>query len=108
VEDVAGYGPEYLPFDTSNRRELELRAPGRWLHSIKVPVFVFEGTAQGNLASLRAMERASTNPKVRFHPVKGANHFNILAPTTRVIAAKILRDDGPATNLAFTEEELHQ
>jgi dipeptidyl aminopeptidase/acylaminoacyl peptidase len=108
VEDVAGYGPEYLPFDTSNRRELELRAPGRWLHSIKVPVFVFEGTVQGNLASLRALERASTNPKVRFHPVKGANHFSILAPTTRVIAAKILRDDGPATNLAFTEAELNR
>src|SRR2546425_998049 len=23
ADDVAGYGPEYLPFDTSNRREIE-------------------------------------------------------------------------------------
>src|SRR5512133_1706977 len=50
VEDVSGYGPEYKPFDSSSRRELQLRAPIRWLHCIKSPVFVFEGASQpGNL-----------------------------------------------------------
>ena len=52
------------------------------------------------------MARASTNPLIRFLPVKGVNHFSILAPTNELIAAKILRDDGPTTNLAFTENEL--
>jgi dipeptidyl aminopeptidase/acylaminoacyl peptidase len=108
ADEVAGYAPEYLPFDTSDRRELEFRSPIRWLHSIRVPVFVFEGTVRGNLDSLRAMERASTNPRVRFHPVKGADHVSVLAPTARLIAGKILRDDGPATNIAFTEEELNR
>jgi dipeptidyl aminopeptidase/acylaminoacyl peptidase len=106
--DVGGYGPEFLPFDTSNRRELELRSPARWLHSIRVPAFVFEGTVQGNLRSLQAMSQISNNPKVHFHPVKGANHFSILAPTNHLIATKILRDDGPALNMSFTEEELNQ
>lgn len=107
VEDVAGYGPEYLPFETSSRRELELRAPIRWLHSIKSPVFVFEGTKQpGNLDSLQARARASTNPMVHFLAVSGADHFSILAPTTQLIARKVLRDDGPVTNLAFTQQEL--
>ena len=106
AHDVAGYGPEYRPFDSSNPRELELRSPGRWLHSMQVPVFVFEGTVQGNLDSLQAMARSSQNPKLHFHPVKGANHFSVLAPTNRLIAQKILRDDGPTANLAFTEEEL--
>jgi alpha/beta superfamily hydrolase len=105
VDDVAGYGPEYLPFDTSNPREKELRSPVRWLAAIRSPVFVFEGTG-GNLESLQAMARASTNPKAHFLEVQGADHFSLLAPTTRLIAAKILRDDGPTCNLAFTEEEV--
>ena len=106
ADDVSGYGPEFLPFDRSNSREVELRSPGRWLTSIKSPTFVFEGTGQGNLASLRAMARSSTNPNVRFLAVRGANHFSILAPTTRLLADKILRDDGPASNLTVTDEEL--
>jgi dipeptidyl aminopeptidase/acylaminoacyl peptidase len=108
VEDVAGYGPEYQPFDTSNPREFELRAPGRWLHSIRNPVFVFEGTVDGNLRSLQVMTRICTNPKVHFHPVRGANHFSILAPTTRLIVSKVLGDKGPATDITFTEEELNR
>jgi hypothetical protein len=54
------------------------------------------------------MARSSTNEKVHFFPVRGANHFNILAPTNRLIAEKILRDDGPTCNLTFTEEELNK
>ncbi len=108
VDEVRGYGPEYMPFDTSNPRELELRSPGRWLASIRTPVFVFEGTAQGNLDCLQNMARASTNPKAHFLPVRGANHFTLLAPTTRLIADKILRDDGPACNLSFSEDEVNK
>jgi acetyl esterase/lipase len=106
ADNVAGYGPEYLPFDTSNPQEIELRSPGRWLAPIKSPTFVFEGTVQGNIVSLRAMARSSTNSNVHFVPVRGANHFSSLAPTTRLIADRILRDDGTACNLSFTEEEV--
>jgi dipeptidyl aminopeptidase/acylaminoacyl peptidase len=107
ADDVGGYGREYLPFDTSDPRELELRSPGRWLSSIRSSVFVFEGTSQGNLRSLQAMARASTNPKVHFLPVRGATHFSVLAATTRLLADKILRDDGPQCNLTVTEEEVN-
>jgi acetyl esterase/lipase len=105
VDNVAGYPPEFLPFDTSNRREIELRPPGRWLATIKSPTFVIEGTSEGNLGSLQAMARSSTNPNVHFLAVRGANHFSVLAPTTRLLAEKVLRDDGPACNLTLTEEE---
>jgi acetyl esterase/lipase len=108
ANDVAGYGPEYLPFDTGNRRELELRSPGRWLPSIRVPMFVLEGTVEGNLDSLQKMARISTNPKVHFLPVRGPNHFSVLAPTTRLIADKILRDEGAVSNLTLTEEEVNK
>jgi len=63
---------------------------------------------QGNLRALQEMARTSSNPLAHFHPVRGTTHFNILAPTTRLIAAKILKDTGPATNIAFTEEELNR
>jgi dipeptidyl aminopeptidase/acylaminoacyl peptidase len=106
AHEVAGYPAQFLPFDTANPRELELRSPGRWLHSIRSPVFVFEGTVDGNLDSLEAMARATNNANVRFLPVRGANHFSLLAPTNRLIAEKVLRDNGPTCNLAFTEEEV--
>jgi acetyl esterase/lipase len=108
VSDVAGYGPKDLPFNVGDKRELELRAPGRWLSSIQCPTFVFEGTkSPGNLGELQVMSRASKNPLVHFHAVNGATHFTILAPATRLIAGKILRDDGTTTNIAFTEAELN-
>lgn len=107
MDEVAGYPPEYLPFDTKNPRELELRSPVRWLHSVRCPLFVFEGTQQGNIVSLRALAMTSHNPLIHCYSVTGATHFSILAPVTRLIADKILRDDGPATNLTFTEQELN-
>jgi acetyl esterase/lipase len=107
AEDVEGYGSDYLPFNLSSKRELELRAPIRWLHSIKSPVFVFEGTQEGNLRSLKALARASANPQLHFLPVKGATHFSILAPTTRLLAESVLRDNEPEAQLTFTEKELN-
>lgn len=106
AHDVSGYGPEYLPFDRSSRRELELRSPLRWLHSIQGPTFVFEGTRQGNLDSLQKMARATTNPKVKFLPVKGADHFSLLAPVNRLLARKVLADTGKG-ELAITEDEVN-
>ncbi len=105
--DVEGYGPEHLPFDLDDDKETELRAPGRWLGSIQAATFVFEGTnAPGNLDELTALRRVSRNARLRFHPVAGANHFSILAPTTRLVARKILRDEGPTPTLDFSESEL--
>jgi len=107
IDDVGGYGPEYLPFDTSDARELELRAPIRWLDSIKTPTFVFEGAGpDGNLPALRALEAGTKNPNVRFRPVPGADHFNLLGPMTQVIAGKILRDTGEQSNITFGPADL--
>jgi predicted Zn finger-like uncharacterized protein len=110
VEDVAGYGAEFIPFDAGNRRELELRAPVRWLHAVRCPVHIFEGNRieNSNLPALEQIRLASTNPLVHCYPINGGDHFNILQPITRVIAQKVLRDDGPSCNLAFDNEELNR
>jgi dienelactone hydrolase len=108
ADDVGNYPPQYTPFNTSDRREVELRSPIHWLHSIKSPVFVFEGAIQGNTDALNAMKAATSNPKVHFFVVAGADHFSILAPTTRLVAEKILADDGEPCNIAFTSDELNR
>jgi alpha/beta superfamily hydrolase len=108
VNNVATYPREFLPFDRSNPLEVELRSPGRWLHTIKSPTFVFEGTAKGNLADMMIMSRLTKNPNLRFMQVRGATHFSILGPTNRLIAQEILRDDGPKSHIAFTPVELNR
>lgn len=109
IDDVSHYGPDsgFLPFDLSNRKEVELRSPGYWLPWIQSLVWVFEGTG-GNISSLRTMARASTNPKAHFIEIQGASHFATLAPTNTLIANKILQDTGEASNLSFSEDEVNR
>lgn len=104
--DVSTYPAQYLVFDTSNRREIELRSPLPWLDFVASPVFVLEGTAQGNLSALEQMSHATTNAMVHFCPVNRATHFSTLAPATKLLAEKILHDDGPTSNITLTPEEL--
>lgn len=106
VDDVGGYDKEYLPFERTDSREVEMRSPIRWTHSVRSPVFVFEGTSQGNLAALNAIAQASKNPLVRCYPVPGKTHFSLLSPLTRMLALKILADEGEKTNITVTETEL--
>jgi dipeptidyl aminopeptidase/acylaminoacyl peptidase len=106
VGDVSGYGQDHLPFRVSDRREVELRAPARWLHAIRNPTFVFEGTGRGNIGELNSMLRISRNALIHFHPVKGGDHFSILAPISRLIAAKIVADNNSPPNIVFGENEL--
>ena len=110
VEDVAGYGADsgFLPFNVRDPHEIRVRSPGYWLSSIKSPVFVIEGMRDGNGDSLQAMARTANNPKITFLPVRRATHFSVLTPANKVIAQKILKDDGPQSNLTITEEELNK
>jgi hypothetical protein len=105
--NVADYGKKYLTFDTTDAKELALRSPARWLNSVRSPTYGFEGEEpSSNIAVLRWMGQNATNPLLHFYPVPRLNHFSVLAPTTRLIADKIVKDTGPATDLSFTSEEL--
>jgi hypothetical protein len=109
IDDVNGYrrdNPEVVPFDPANAKEGDLRSPIRWTHSVRCPLFVFEGTVKGNLVPLQAIQRTSKNPLIHCYPVSGKTHFSLLAPLNRLIAQKILRDEGATTNLSFTDAEL--
>ena len=102
VDDVSGYGADVLPFSPWNEKEVSLRNPIQWLHAMKSPVYVFEGSS-GNISCLRNMRRASANPQLHFHEVRRADHFSILAPVTPLTAEKIQQDTGP---IQFTDQEI--
>jgi dienelactone hydrolase len=87
-------------------KEHALRSPLYWLESIKKPTFVFEGRKGFHWVPLRQLKDSTTNSQVQFFEIRGADHFNDLAPTNRLIAQKILADSGPTCNLSFTEDEL--
>lgn len=106
IDDILGYGLGDLRCVLTDPKELRLRSPAQWLHSIRSPVFVFEGESDGNAGALRSMERKTKNPQVRFFAIPGANHFNLLGPTNRLIAAKVLKDTDLVSNLTFTREEI--
>ncbi|WP_223164578.1 alpha/beta hydrolase family protein [Massilia rubra] len=105
VGEIGGYGGRFTSFNPADPREALLRSPARWLASVRSPVFVIEGAA-GNIDSLLAMRSATSNPHIRFVPVKGANHFSVLAPANRVIAQKILHDSGAVTNITLSAPEM--
>lgn len=92
IHDVAAYGVPnpFCPFDTSDPRELELRSPMRWINTVSTPTFVLEGTEQANLDSLLIIKARSNNPLVKFFPVEGRNHFDILAPANKLLASQII------------------
>ncbi|MEZ6186782.1 MAG: alpha/beta fold hydrolase [Planctomycetota bacterium] len=88
VGDPSTYGDEVLTYDPANAKERELRSPIRFLSAIKVPTLVIEGEG-GNYDSLLALRDASTNPKVRFAPILGGGHFDILAPLNDLLAPRL-------------------
>lgn len=107
VEDVSTYGVDsgFLPFDITDRKEVEIRSPIYWLSSIKSPVWVFEG-GEGNADSLQALSKASKNSKVQFLLIEPATHFSVLEPMNRLIARKILQDTRSKCNISFTKTEV--
>jgi dienelactone hydrolase len=106
--DVSHYPPQFTPFNTGNKREVELRSPIHWLHGIKSRVFVMEGAMGGNTSALEAMKNTSKNAQVQFLTVTGATHFSILAPTTRLLAQKILADTGETCDISLSSQELNK
>ena len=98
VGNVRGYGSDYFNFDTSNKKEWELRSPVYFLDTISSPTHVFEGT-EGNIESLRNLKWNTKNKKIRFYELGGHDHFNIISKVNKMLAKKILLDKEPNKNI---------
>ncbi len=105
VASVKQYGGDFVYFDIddNNKREWKLRSPIHWLHSIKNPMFVFEGE-YGNIDSIQFMAERNHNPNIKFFELSGYDHFNAIAPVTEILAEQIV--EGQVNVTQQTLEEL--
>ena len=92
VDDIQYHRQTEFTFDIKDIEECKMRSPIVWLKDINTRTFIFEGK-KGNSTRLRSIERNSgDNPNIHCYIVKGADHFDILAPITQLLAEKIKND----------------
>lgn len=108
VDTMSSYPPEILPFDPSpSLMESYYRSPTHWMNSIQSPLFVIEGNKDPIEAiNVDGMGALCKNPLGHFYLVENADHFTVLAPVNKLLAERIIQDNGPKLNIKITSEEL--
>jgi poly(3-hydroxybutyrate) depolymerase len=105
--DPAHYGSAAVHYDLLDDKEVELRAPNNFLHTIRTPTWVIEGdSGSSNVISFVAMDLWNTNDAVQFALVEGADHFSVLHPVNTAIAAAL--KTGPAGGDIVVDESVLQ
>ncbi len=107
---AAGPTQAAAPFDTHSAQELRLRSPIYYLAGLKAPSFYFEGQGEWTAREARSMqaEAERLHAPLQVFIVPGGTHFSIVLPITRLIAAKILADNGPKTAITFSQDEVER
>ncbi|WP_052198325.1 alpha/beta hydrolase family protein [Pectobacterium fontis] len=97
-------------FNTNNPKEFYLRSPRTFITHIKSPTFYFEGEEDYWDDELPEMQDNAVKAKVPFYSysIPDSDHFNIILPTTRLIAQKILLDSGKAVNINFNAHDIRR
>lgn len=109
VGDPSDYGGQFVYCSLSDKTEIGLRSPVKWLAEVKTPTFVFEGSEEpANTSALDQLRGANTNPLVKIYKVARADHFTVLGPVNRVIVPKVLSDKADSVRIAFTVQELNR
>lgn len=89
VAVASQYGGEYIYCNFRNEKEVMLRSPLFWLHSVQSPMYVFEGAEQGNWDVIELMVKQNKNPKIQFFRVPDHDHFTVIAPLAELLAEQI-------------------
>ena len=93
-----GGGPGFVPFDTTDPRELDLRSPVTMAASFRVSTSWFyspQGAFADDAGPFRAAAEAANNPRLRVIPVQGSNHGTVLLRLVGFVATKIAADRDP-------------
>ena len=111
-DPLINYWDDYdnRPYDEESdaaERENELRSAIRYTRFIENPMFYFEGEDNWSdpPTQMAKVAKEHGTPFESFK-VKG-DHWNILAPITKLVAEKILADTGATCAVSFTTEELN-
>lgn len=92
VTSVDRYPAPIVPDELlrADSRELHLRSPIHWIGGISTPTYLIEGEeSRGNADELQEL-CAVRNPLVHCIPAAGFDHFSVLWPVTRTIAARLV------------------
>lgn len=105
VGSPADYGGKRLVYDVKDEQENRLRSPLYHLNAIRNPTFVIEGR-NGNRGSLEELKQSNGVAGTQFIEVPGADHFNVLAPMTDLLARKAAADTGDKPNIQISASEI--
>jgi dienelactone hydrolase len=108
VIDAGGYPVHAFP--EKDPREAWMRSPIHFVPALKTPTFYFEGEKSTYPADARRMETlaSAANAPFRAFIVKGADHFDVLPPTLRLVLRKIREDTGPTCSVGFLPSEVQK
>jgi membrane associated rhomboid family serine protease/dienelactone hydrolase len=98
------------PFDSKNAQEARLRSATLFTPAIRRPTFYFEGedsTFNQDAGEMAERAKRAQAPFQAFM-IKDGNHFDILDPITRLVARKILQDNGDECTITFSAEEVQK
>lgn len=95
-----------IPFEQTDR-EFSLRSPATYIKSIKKSTWYFEGE-ENAWSAFDNIGRFAKKEHIPFtvYTIPNADHFNIIAPVTEMIAQKILLDTGKDCNIAFSKDDI--
>lgn len=105
VAEPSTYGQDLAPYDVEDAAEARVRAPLHFLADVRSPTWIIEGAA-GNSEDLEQLQAKSKNPALHFVPVAGSDHFELLSPTNRLIAKKLVQSARGGPELALTQAEV--
>jgi pimeloyl-ACP methyl ester carboxylesterase len=82
---ASAYGPGFIPvdFQTLPEWEIYIRAPIIWLGSVGQPLYVIEGSVDGNIEDLEMMREESDIPLAQFLTAKRCGSFRRACPQQR-------------------------
>ena len=90
VDEIGGYGWP-VKWGLISADEKRLRSPVYWLHAIKSPTWIIEGSkSPGNINSLENMCATRKSNQLHCVSVQGADHFSVLQPLTRKLASQLV------------------
>lgn len=98
VADPGTYSANQIPvaWKKLDSEEQRLRAPIQWLHAIKAPTWIVEGAnPPSNTSAQSELCKARRSDQVHCVTVAGLDHFSVLQPITRRIAAQLAMGESP-------------
>ena len=90
VDEISGYDWP-VKWSLVSADEKRMRSPLYWMHAIKSPTWIIEGSRRpSNITSLDNLCAARKSEQVHCVSVQGADHFSVLQPITRKIASQLV------------------